>query len=63
VDPEAAAKAAAGQGRNMNPRSLERWILAATILASGMAFLMSSAVGIALPSIQSYFEASLGQIQ
>ncbi|MDP4010400.1 MAG: MFS transporter, partial [Candidatus Spechtbacteria bacterium] len=38
-------------------------ILVATILASGMAFLASTAVSIALPSIQSSFGAGISQIQ
>lgn len=40
-----------------------RWILAATLLASGTAFLMGTAVIVALPAIQSYFGSSIAGIQ
>lgn len=40
-----------------------RWILFATILASSTAFLLGTAVLVALPSIQSYFDASITNIQ
>lgn len=40
-----------------------RWILLATILASGTAFLMGTAVTVALPAIQSYFHSSIASIQ
>ena len=40
-----------------------RWILLATLLASGTAFLMGTAVIIALPAIQSYFHTSITGIQ
>ena len=40
-----------------------RWILLATILASGMSFLGGTAVSIALPTIQSFFDASISSIQ
>jgi len=40
-----------------------RWLLATTIVSSGLAFLVSTAVGIALPSIQSYFNAPLSGLQ
>ncbi len=40
-----------------------RWILLATLLASGSAFLMGSAVIIALPTIQSYFGTGITGIQ
>ncbi len=40
-----------------------RWILAACILASGIGFLMSSAVNIALPSIQRVFSIEIGSVQ
>ena len=40
-----------------------RWILATTVMASGISFLMSTAVIIALPSIQSYFSTNLMSIQ
>jgi EmrB/QacA subfamily drug resistance transporter len=40
-----------------------RWILTATLLASGTAFLMGSAVIVALPAIQSHFSTNLAGIQ
>jgi len=40
-----------------------RWILAATILASGMSFLAGSTVTIALPTIQESFDTSLTGLQ
>ena len=40
-----------------------RWILVATLLASGTAFLMGTAVIVALPVIQSYFNTSITGIQ
>lgn len=49
---------------NYSIRSLEgKLILAATILASGMAFLDGTVVNIAIPVIQSSFGATLGQMQ
>ena len=38
-------------------------VLSAAILASGTGFLMNSAMNIAVPTIQSYFEAGIGEIQ
>ncbi len=40
-----------------------RWILLATLLASGTAFLMGTAVMVALPAIQSYFGTGLTGMQ
>ena len=40
-----------------------QWLLATTVIASGLAFLVGSAVGVALPAIQSYFSAPLTGIQ
>ncbi len=40
-----------------------RFILLATLLASGVAFLMGTAVVVALPSIQSYFRSDVAGIQ
>ena len=39
------------------------WVLAATILASSMAFIDGTVVNVALPALQSAFGASLGDIQ
>ena len=40
-----------------------RWILLATLVASGTAFMMGTAVAVALPAIQSYFDTDLTGIQ
>jgi MFS family permease len=40
-----------------------RWILAATLLASGASFIMWSATAVALPSIQGYFDTNIAGIQ
>ena len=40
-----------------------RWILAATILASGMAFIDSTVVNIALPAIQASLHATIVGVQ
>jgi MFS family permease len=40
-----------------------RWLLATTVAASGLAFLLGSAVGVALPAIQAYFNSPLTGIQ
>src|SRR5262252_80057 len=44
-------------------RSAAPWILAATILASGMAFIDGTFVSIALPALQADFGATLVQVQ
>lgn len=46
-----------------NASTRERWILTATILASGMAFLDSSIVNLALPALQRDFGANFVDIQ
>jgi hypothetical protein len=40
-----------------------RWILLATLLANGTAFLMGTAVIVALPAIQAHFNTSITGIQ
>jgi EmrB/QacA subfamily drug resistance transporter len=40
-----------------------RWVLAATILGSSLAFIDSSVVNVALPALQSAFDATLADIQ
>ena len=40
-----------------------RWILLATLLTSSTAFLMGTAVSVALPTIQSHFDANVSGIQ
>ncbi|HZM58367.1 MAG TPA: MFS transporter [Vicinamibacterales bacterium] len=49
-----AARADAGQGR---------WVLAAAILGSSLAFIDSTVVNVALPALQSAFDATLADIQ
>src|SRR5881394_3238384 len=39
------------------------WILTATILASSMAFIDSTAINIALPSLQASFHANVAEVQ
>src|SRR5579885_2534719 len=46
-----------------NTRGAAKWILLATILASGMAFFDGSTTSIALPVLQKAFSASITQIQ
>jgi EmrB/QacA subfamily drug resistance transporter len=41
----------------------QRWVLAATIIASSMVFIDGSVVGVALPSIQAGFDAPVSQAQ
>lgn len=36
----------------------ERWVLFATVLASGMAFIDATALNVALPALQSQFRAT-----
>jgi EmrB/QacA subfamily drug resistance transporter len=45
------------------PRESRRWILAATILGSSMAFIDSTAVNVALPALQSSLHATVVDIQ
>ena len=40
-----------------------RWVLAATILASGMAFIDSTVVNVALPALQTTFSANVVDVQ
>ncbi len=40
-----------------------RWVLAATILGSSLAFIDSTVVNVALPALQSAFDASLADVQ
>ncbi|QOT75978.1 MFS transporter [Cupriavidus basilensis] len=44
-------------------RADEPWVLAATILASSMAFIDGTVVNVALPALQKDFDASLGGMQ
>jgi len=41
----------------------KKWVLAATILGSGIAFLEASVINVALPAIQGALSASVAQLQ
>jgi EmrB/QacA subfamily drug resistance transporter len=45
------------------PRRLERWILAATIIGSSMAFVDGTVVNVALPAVQAQLGATAPQLQ
>ena len=51
--------------KNAAPKSAngERWVLAATVMGSSMAFIDGTVVNVALPVMQTSLEASLGQMQ
>ena len=40
-----------------------RWVLLATILGSGLAFIDSTVVNVALPAVQTEFRASIADVQ
>src|SRR4051794_7995548 len=40
-----------------------KWVLAATILGSSLAFIDGTVVNVALPALQAYFRASLADVQ
>ncbi len=44
-------------------KSTERWILAATILGSSMAFIDSTVVNVALPALQTALNAEVADVQ
>ncbi len=44
-------------------RAAERWVLAATILGSSMAFIDSTAVNVALPALQARLGATVAEVQ
>ncbi|HEX7184500.1 MAG TPA: MFS transporter [Thermoanaerobaculia bacterium] len=52
-------------GREAAPcrRAVEPWVLAATILGSGMAFIDSTAVNVALPALQAQLGATVAEVQ
>lgn len=45
------------------PRAAERWVLAATILGSSMAFIDGTAVNVALPALQADLGATVAEVQ
>src|SRR2546430_3941505 len=49
-------------GISCNPNA-QRWILAATILGSSMAFIDSTVVNVALPALQSSLHANIVDVQ
>jgi EmrB/QacA subfamily drug resistance transporter len=52
-----------GRGAAPCGRAAEPWILAATILASSMAFIDGTAVNVALPSLQARLGATVAEVQ
>src|SRR5256714_8884909 len=53
----------AGAARSTSTKSRGRWILAATILASSMAFIDGTVVNVALPALQSNLNATAVDVQ
>src|SRR5437588_3247244 len=53
----------AGAERSTCTKSCGRWILAATILASSMAFIDGTVVNVALPALQSNLNATAVNVQ
>jgi EmrB/QacA subfamily drug resistance transporter len=53
----------AGRGAVPCDRAAERWVLAATILGSSMAFIDGTAVNVALPALQKSLGATVVQVQ
>jgi EmrB/QacA subfamily drug resistance transporter len=53
----------AGTTGSSNPAGARPWVLAATILASGMAFIDGTVVNVALPALQKEFNASIAGAQ
>src|SRR5205823_2644519 len=45
------------------PRASEKWVLAATILGSSMAFIDGTVVNVALPTLQTDLNANLADVQ
>src|SRR5881394_4144954 len=45
------------------PRASQKWVLAATILGSSMAFIDGTVVNVALPTLQTDLNASLADVQ
>jgi EmrB/QacA subfamily drug resistance transporter len=45
------------------PKTAQRWVLAATILGSSMAFIDSTVVNVALPALQSELNAAVADVQ
>jgi EmrB/QacA subfamily drug resistance transporter len=63
-DTTAASTAAAGETEGLRLKNARgRWVVAATVLGSGMASLDATVVGIALPAIGRNFHASVGSVQ
>ena len=52
-----------GEARVACTEGAKRWILVATILASSMAFIDSTAINVALPALQASFQATVVDVQ
>src|SRR5947199_3885546 len=52
-----------GTPDNSSAEKSRPWVLAATILASSMAFIDSTVVNVALPALQTAFHATLADVQ
>src|SRR5436305_1251470 len=59
----AAGPGTAVRGRMVGRRRRGRWVLAATILGSGMAFIDGTAVNVALPALQAGLGATVADVQ
>ena len=57
------SEARLSEARSSESRTTGRWVLAATILGSGMAFIDGSVVAVALPSLQRALHADAGAMQ
>ena len=55
--------ARSGSDGGPSPKEAQPWILAATILASSMAFIDSTIVNVAIPTLQATFQASIVDVQ
>ncbi len=60
---EAAIRAAPAPGETGAERNVLKWVLAASILGTSMAFIHGTAVNVALPAIQSSLRATISQVQ
>ena len=62
-DPCAEASIRAGALGHGCAKSIERWVLAATILGSSMAFIDGTVVNVALPALQADLNAGVADVQ
>jgi EmrB/QacA subfamily drug resistance transporter len=54
---------AGGASAGSCPRHAAAWVLAATIIGSGMTFIDGTVVNVALPALQAHLGATMGQVQ